>query len=52
MRDLVSETLKKYAHKSRVNVKALQRYFKMKFRLSIEEDALVRRITVMRKQAA
>ena len=52
MRDLVSETLRKYASKSKVNVKALQRYIKIKFRLSIEEDALLRRITFMKKQAA
>lgn len=52
MRDLISETLMKYAHKSKVNVKALQRYFKMKFSLSIEEDVLARRLNFMRKQAA
>lgn len=52
MRDLISETLAKFAHKSRVNVKALQRYFKMKFRLCIEEDVLARRLNMMRKRAA
>ena len=51
MRDLISETLAKFAHKSKVNVKALQRYFKMKFKLSIEEDVLSRRLNGIRKQA-
>jgi AraC-like DNA-binding protein len=49
MRDLISETLKRYAHKSKVNIKALQRYFKMKFRLSIEEDVLARRLDLYKK---
>lgn len=49
MRDLISETLKRYAHKSKVNIKALQRYFKIKFRLSIEEDALARRLDLYKK---
>lgn len=52
MRDLISETLKRYATKSKVDVKALQRYFKIKFRMSIEEDVLSRRISNIRKQAA
>lgn len=52
MRDLISETLARYAHKSRLNVKALQRYFKMKFSLSIEEDVLAKRLNFMRRQAA
>jgi len=49
MRDLISETLKRYAHKSKVNIKALQRYFKIKFRLSIEEDVLARRLDLYKK---
>lgn len=52
MRDLISETLRKYAHKSKVNVKALQRYFKMKFSLSIDEEVLLRRLNGLRKEAA
>jgi AraC-like DNA-binding protein len=52
MRDLISETLRKYAHKSKVDIKALQRYFKMKFSLSIDEDVISRRLNFMRKQAA
>ena len=52
MRDLISETLRKYAHKSKVNVKALQRYFKMKFSLSIDEEVLSRRLNFVRKEAA
>lgn len=49
MRDLISETLKRYAHKSKVNIKALQRYFRIKFRLSIEEDVLARRLDLYKK---
>lgn len=52
MRDLISETLRKYAHKSKVDIKALQRYFKMKFSLSIDEEVIARRLNFMRKQAA
>lgn len=49
MRDLISETLKKFATKSKVNIKALQRYFKMRFHMSIEEEALSRRMDLLRK---
>lgn len=52
MRDLISDTLKRYANKSKVNVKALQRYFKIKFSVSIEEDVLARRINSIKKSAA
>ena len=49
MRDVISETLKKYSTKSKVNVKALQRYFRMKFKLRIEEEALSRRMDLLQK---
>jgi hypothetical protein len=52
MRDVISETLKRYANKSKVNVKALQRYIKIKFSVSVEEDVLSRRINSIKKSAA
>lgn len=52
MRDLISETLKKYAHKSELNVSTLQRYIKMKFSVKLEEEVISRRLSTLKRQAA